>query len=68
MQLPTRADEVYTTLWLPLQNLLSNEELETLFWLDLVQQDPKVRQTEIYAGQQRRMRGLQDESQVLARR
>ena len=66
MQLPTRADEVYTTLWLPLQNLLSNEELETLFWLDLVQQDPKVRQTEIYAGQQRRMRGLQDESQVRA--
>ncbi|WP_216442079.1 GmrSD restriction endonuclease domain-containing protein, partial [Arcanobacterium phocae] len=66
MQLPTRADEVYTTLWLPLQNLLSNEELETLFWLDLVQQDPKVRQTEIYAGQQRRMRDLQDESQVRA--
>ncbi|MBM4529957.1 hypothetical protein GS563_14145 [Rhodococcus hoagii] len=31
-----------------------------------MQQDPKVRQTEIYAGQQRRMRGLQDESQVRA--
>lgn len=43
MQLPTRADEVYTTLWLPLQNLLSNEELETLFWLDLVQQDRSCR-------------------------
>ena len=29
-------------------------------------QQSQVRQTEIYAGQQRRMRGLQDESQVRA--
>lgn len=64
MQLPTRADEVYTTLWLPLQELLSNEELEALFWLDLVQEDPKARQAEIYAGQQHRMRAIQGEADV----
>ncbi len=41
MRLPTRSDAVYNGLWLPLQQSLSADDLELLFWLDLVQRDPR---------------------------
>src|SRR6266487_6767263 len=55
MRLPTRGKAVYQALWLPLQNMLSSSELEQLFWLDLVQRDPRVKQTETYIAQQARL-------------
>ena len=55
MRLPSQADTVYDSLWLPLQNELSAADLELLFWLDLVQSDPNVKQTETYARQQARL-------------
>ena len=55
MRLPTRGEQVYESTWLPLQESLTSDELELLFWLDLVQQDPAHRQADTYAAQQQRL-------------
>lgn len=56
MRLPTRGDDVYTTHWLPLQQLLSDSALDELIWLDLVLQgDEKATQAAIYRAQQVRL-------------
>ena len=39
MRLAKRGETVYQSLWLPLQESLDPDQLETLFWLDLVQRD-----------------------------
>ncbi|MFI6935720.1 DUF262 domain-containing protein [Streptomyces sp. NPDC050287] len=55
MRLPTRGEHVYETYWLPLQNMLSNDELEQLMWLQLVLDgDDRVRRQDLYAAQQQR--------------
>ncbi|MDH6570756.1 alkylated DNA nucleotide flippase Atl1 [Streptomyces sp. SAI-117] len=55
MKLPTRGEQVYETYWLPLQDSLSNEELEQLMWLQLVLDgDDRVRRQDLYAAQQQR--------------
>ncbi|GHF01274.1 hypothetical protein GCM10017786_37880 [Amycolatopsis deserti] len=64
MRLPTRGAMVYESLWLPLQERLSSSELELLFWLDLVQQDPRIKQADTYAGQQRRLDKLRTEEEI----
>jgi alkylated DNA nucleotide flippase Atl1 len=66
MRLPARGEAVYQSLWLPLQERLSSQELELLFWLDLVQRDPSVKQTDIYAAQQARLDRLTSEDQIEA--
>ncbi|MDI3390199.1 DUF262 domain-containing protein [Streptomyces sp. B-S-A8] len=53
MRLPTRGEQVYETHWLPLQNSLSNDELEQLMWLQLVLDgDDRVRRQDLYTAQQ----------------
>ncbi|MFI8531898.1 DUF262 domain-containing protein [Streptomyces aquilus] len=55
MKLTTRGEHVYETYWLPLQDSLSNEELEQLMWLQLVLDgDDRVRRQDLYAAQQQR--------------
>lgn len=58
MRLHDRAQLIYDTVWLPLEKKLSSKDLELLFWLDLVKDDERAKQTEIYAGQQRRLAAL----------
>jgi hypothetical protein len=75
MLLPTRAERVYTTYWLPTQELL-RDHLELLIYLDLVLRgDERAKQTELYRAQQRRLEplrkdegALEDEVAELARR
>ena len=66
MRLPTRGETVYQALWLPLQDTLSSSELEQLFWLDLVQRDPAVKQTDTYTAQQARLDRLTSEAEIEA--
>jgi hypothetical protein len=47
MRLPTRGEVVYASGWLPLQGNLDSGQLELLFRLDLVQRDPRIKQTDI---------------------
>lgn len=55
MRLSTRGEHVYETYWLPLQDSLSNEELEQLMWLQLVLEgDDRVRRQDLYTAQQQR--------------
>ncbi|WP_241563157.1 DUF262 domain-containing protein [Streptomyces sp. E1N211] len=56
MKLEERGEHIYATYWLPLQNSLSNDELEQLMWLQLVLDgDDRVRRQDLYAAQQRRL-------------
>jgi uncharacterized protein with ParB-like and HNH nuclease domain/alkylated DNA nucleotide flippase Atl1 len=66
MRLPSQGDAVYSSLWLPLQNLLSADDLELLFWLDLVQDHPTAKQSEIYSLQKRQMDRLASEADIKA--
>ena len=66
MRLPTRTEAVYQSLWLPLQDALSTNDLELLFWLDLVQRDARVKQSDIYSGQQARLDRLESEAEIEA--
>ncbi|PPK63787.1 DUF262 domain-containing protein [Actinokineospora auranticolor] len=66
MRLPTRGDVVYESRWLPLQQALDRDQLELLFWLDLVQRDPRVKQADIYTGQQRRLERMRTEDDIEA--
>ena len=66
MRLPTRAQTVYQSLWLPLQQALSAADLELLFWLDLVHHDARIKQSEIYSGQQSRLDRFETESEIEA--
>lgn len=64
MRLPTRGEAVYESLWLPLQRNLNSKQLELLFWLDLVQRDPRVKQDDTYVEQQRRLDRLRTEDDI----
>ncbi|WP_174535870.1 GmrSD restriction endonuclease domain-containing protein [Micromonospora chalcea] len=66
MRLPTRGEAVYDSLWFPLQKQLNSGELEQLFWLDLVHQNPEVKQTDTYVGQQGRLNRLHTEVEIEA--
>jgi alkylated DNA nucleotide flippase Atl1 len=66
MRLPTRGEVIYRSLWLPLQEMLSSSELEQLFWFDLVQRDPRVKQTDTYTAQQARLDRLESEEAIEA--
>ncbi|MEU2614135.1 DUF262 domain-containing protein [Micromonospora sp. NPDC007271] len=66
MRLPTRGETVYQSLWLPLQKRLTSEQLELLFWLDLVHRDQRVKQTDVYSAQQARLNRLRSEEEIEA--
>ncbi|WP_285571488.1 DUF262 domain-containing protein [Streptomyces sp. RTGN2] len=68
MRLPTRGERIYETYWLPLQDSLSNDELEQLMWLQLVLDgDDRVRRQDLYAAQQQRFeRGEVSEAEIEA--
>jgi alkylated DNA nucleotide flippase Atl1 len=68
MRLPERGEQVYETYWLPLQDSLSNEELEQLMWLQLVLDgDDRVRRQDLYTAQQQRFeKGAASEDEIEA--
>ena len=67
MRLPTRAEHVYQTYWVPLQESMSNEDLERLLWLQLVLDgDARVSQEGLYDAQQRQFEKSGDEAAVEA--
>lgn len=64
MRLGERAEDVYDSVWLPLERKLSGEALELLFWLDLAQRDERAKQSDTYAGQQKRLERLTTPDQI----
>ncbi|WP_370011841.1 DUF262 domain-containing protein [Nocardiopsis sp. LDBS0036] len=56
MLLPQTGQEVYDEVWLPMQDELGPDTLETLAWLDLVLRgDEKAKQSEVYNLQKSRL-------------
>ncbi len=66
MRLSDRAERVYENIWLPLEKRLGSENLELLFWLDLVQRDERAKQADTYVGQQKRFETLRGIDEVEA--
>lgn len=67
MRMPTRGDSAYNAYWLPMQTLLSADELEQVVWLDLILRgNSQVRRDEIYREQQSRLEQLHDEAALEA--
>lgn len=64
MRLPTRSQEVYDKDWRPLQRTLENDQIESLFWIDLVRRDPMVRFQDTYTKQKTRLESLRTEEAV----
>ena len=61
MRLPSRGEDVYRDVWLPMQNRLG-ADLELLVWLDLViRGNDRVKQSDIYRAQQERLEKLPDD-------
>lgn len=66
MRLGEHAEEVYDSVWLPLEKKLTSDELELLFWLDLAQRDERAKQSDTYAGQQKRLEKLTTPQEIEA--
>ena len=66
MRLGERAEDLYDAVWLPLEKKLSADSLELLFWLDLAQRDERAKQSDTYAGQQKRLEKLTTTEQIEA--
>ncbi|CAN5448362.1 DUF262 domain-containing protein [soil metagenome] len=66
MRLPSRGEQAYRSLWLPLQERLDSQQLELLFWLDLVQSDETAKQTDTYSLQQARLDRIETEEGIEA--
>lgn len=55
MRLDQRGDEIYSSVWLPMQSLLSASDLEALFWMDLTWSAPDAKLGDVYALQKARL-------------
>lgn len=64
MRLGDGGSDVYESVWLPLEKKLTAENLELLFWLDLVQTDERAKQSDTYVGQQKRLEKLSGPSEI----
>jgi alkylated DNA nucleotide flippase Atl1 len=64
MRLGERAEPVYDSIWLPLERKLDSDSLELLFWLDLVQSDERIKQSDTYVGQQKRLSAFETTAEV----
>lgn len=65
MGLPTRGDNVYHRYWLPMQNLLpDNEALEQLFWLDLLSIKPTLKINDTFNEYQNKLSKLASEGDI----
>lgn len=58
MRLGDRGEEIYTSVWMPMQTLLSSNDLEALFWMDLTWHNPAANQGDIYGLQAERLSSL----------
>ncbi|MDQ4215490.1 DUF262 domain-containing HNH endonuclease family protein [Microbacterium capsulatum] len=58
MRLGDRGEAVYDSIWQPLQDGLSPDDLVNLFWYDLLWQDPTTRRADTFDAQKARIVGM----------
>lgn len=66
MRLPENGDDAYERYWHPLQQRLSNDQIESLFWIDLIQRNQNAKVNDTFVLQQKRMDKLETEEEILA--
>lgn len=64
MRLGDRGQQVYESTWRPLEKRLSSDELELLFWLDVLSDDDRARRADTFERQQRRLSKLSTVDQL----
>jgi Protein of unknown function DUF262/Protein of unknown function (DUF1524) len=64
MLLPTRGEELYSTLWRQMELALGEGALDKYFWAELVRGDQRVSRQDVYAAMQRRLAGMTSEASV----
>ena len=65
MRLPENGDDAYDRYWKPLQERLSNDEIESLFWVDIASENPRAKISDTFVLQQKRMDSMHTESEIL---
>ena len=65
MRLPEHGDEAYERYWKPLQNRLTNDEIESLFWVDIASVNQRAKFGDAFVLQQKRMDELTTEAEIL---
>lgn len=67
MRLGNDGDRIYQQVWYPMeQTLPSNAALEALFWLDLIGENPKLKQDATFGAYQTRLDAMQSRDEVIA--
>lgn len=64
MKLGKDSGQVYENLWLPIQEGLESEDIESIFWFDALWRDPSVRRYDTYEQQKARISKLNSEEIV----
>lgn len=66
MRLGDDGDWVYQKIWYPMeQTLPTNNDLETLFWLDLLRKNPKLKQDATFAAYQKHLDTVQSRDEIV---
>lgn len=65
MRLPESGDDAYDRYWKPLQARLENDQIESLFWVDIASSKPLAKMSDTFVLQQRRMDALTGEEAIL---
>jgi len=65
MKLGTSGATVHDSLWLPIVDGLSSEDVENVFWIDAQWRDPEARKLDVYEKQKKHLKDLDDSAVVL---
>ncbi len=58
MRMGGRSEDFYQNEWKRLEDKFSADQLNLLFWIDLVLENPTIKQSETYVGQERKLGGV----------
>lgn len=65
MRLPENGEDAYDRYWKPLQQRLTNDQIESLFWVDLAADNKNAKVSDTFVLQQKRMDSLTSETEIL---
>lgn len=64
MKLGTSGVTIHDSLWLPIVDGLSSEDVENVFWIDAQWRDPEARKLDVYEKQKKHLKNLEESAVV----
>ena len=64
MRLPESGDDAYERYWQPLQQRLTNDQIESLFWVDIASSNQRAKVSDTFVLQQKRMDAMEGEAAI----